>query len=314
MISSDIINAYLVARRAQGVGLRSAARLLRQFVRETGNVEFSTITPAMVEIFLRGHGVLSATWKTRHGALAGLYRFAIARGYVKSSPLPIQVPQLPPQQTPYVYSLDELERLLTATNVLKTWRSRLQVATYRMLLLILYGAGLRVSEAIGLRLCDVDVGQRVLTIRTTKFYKTRLVPVGPRLSSALAAYIELRCSLPLPEGQESALLCSRTGHRVAYQFIITQFQRVRAAAEIYCPAGEPRPPRLHDLRHTAAVHRVVAWYRAGKDVQRLLPLLATYLGHVDISSTQIYLQMTPELLQEASRRFAAYAQQENAHA
>ena len=68
-----------------------------------------------------------------------------------------------------------------------------------------------------------------------------------------------------------------------------------------------RPPRLHDLRHTAAVHRVVAWYRAGQDVQRLLPQLATYLGHLDIRSTQRYLQMTPELLQAASQRFADYA-------
>ncbi len=73
------------------------------------------------------------------------------------------------------------------------------------------------------------------------------------------------------------------------------------------PAGESRPPRLHDLRHTAAVHRVVAWYRSGRHVQQPMPLLATYLGHVDLRSTQQYLQMTPELLQEASHRFARYS-------
>lgn len=84
-------------------------------------------------------------------------------------------------------------------------------------------------------------------------------------------------------------------------------------AGIGCPIGESRPPCLHDLRHTAAVHRVLGWYRAGKDVQRLLPHLATYLGHVGIKSTQRYLQMTPELLQEASRRFAIYAGQEMDH-
>ena len=121
-------------------------------------------------------------------------------------------------------------------------------------------------------------------------------------------------ALALPEGRDSALLCSRTGHRLTYQFVITLFQRVRSEADIRGPNGEPRPPRLHDLRHTAAVHRVLGWYRAGKDVQRLLPQLATYLGHVDITSTQRYLQMTPELLQEAGRRFAAYAQQESDHA
>lgn len=314
MIASDVVDAYLAARRAQGVRLRSGARVLRQFARETGNLELSEVTTTAVETFLRGRGELSATWKTKRAVLVGLYRFAIARSYATASPLPEQQPKLPPPQTPYVYTPDELQRLLAATSTLSAPHSRLQAATYRTLLLILYGAGLRVSEAIGLQLGDLDLEQRILTVRDTKFYKTRLVPIGPRLTSALAAYIEQRGALALPEGRDSALLCSRTGHRLAYQYVITLFQRVRSMAGIRCPAGEPRPPRLHDLRHTAAVHRVLAWYREGKDVQRLLPQLATYLGHAEIKSTQRYLQMTPELLQEASRRFAVYAQQETDHA
>ena len=314
MIASDVVDAYLAARRSQGVRLRSGARVLRQFARETGNPELSEVTPASVAAFLRGRGELSATWKTKRAVLVGLYRFAIARGYTTVWPLPEQPPRLPPQQTPYVYTTGELQRLLDATATLSTPCSRLQAATYRTFLLILYGAGLRVSEAIGLQLGDVDLEQRILTVRDTKFYKTRLVPIGPRLTSALAAYIEQRGALALPRDQDSAMLCSRTGHRLAYQYVITVFQRVRSTADIRCPAGEPRPPRLHDLRHTAAVHRVLAWYRAGKDVQRLLPQLATYLGHAEIKSTQRYLQMTPELLQEASRRFAFYAQPETDHA
>lgn len=314
MIVSEVVDAYLTARRAQGVSLRSGARVLRQFARETGNLELSAVTSEAVAAFLRGRGQLSATWKTKRGVLVGLYRFAIARGYTTVSALPEQAPRLPPPQTPYVYTPDELQRLLAATRTLSNPRSRLQAATYRTLLLILYGAGLRVGEAIRLQVADVDLEQQILTVRDTKFYKTRLVPIGPRLTSTLAAYIEQRSTLPLPEGRSSALLCSRTGHRLAYQYVITLFQRVRSTADIRCPPGESRPPRLHDLRHTAAVHRVLAWYRAGKDVQRLLPQLATYLGHADIKSTQRYLQMTPELLQEASHRFAAYALKETDHA
>jgi integrase/recombinase XerD len=93
--------------------------------------------------------------------------------------------------------------------------------------------------------------------------------------------------------------------------VITLFQKVRRAAGIDSATGECRPPRIHDIRHTAAVHRVTAWYRTGRDVQRLLPRLATYLGHIDIKSTQRYLHMTADLLQEASQRFANYAQSEN---
>lgn len=310
MNTSDVITEYLAARRAQGVQIRSGARTLRQFARETGDQPLHKVTPHMVATFLRGHGALSAAWTAKFGLLAGLYRFAMARSYVAASLLPEIKPKLPPPQTPYVYSRDELQRLVDATAAVRSPLSRLQAMTYRTLLLMLYGAGLRISEAIGLTVADVDIAERMLTIRNTKFYKTRLVPIGPQLVSVLTTYYMQRSALPMPTGQDSAFLCTRTGCCLAYPEVITRFQRIRSEAGIVCPPGEPRPPRLHDLRHTAAVHRVLAWYRSGKDVQQLLPHLATYLGHANIASTQRYLQMTPELLHEASGRFASYAQAE----
>lgn len=310
MNTSDVITDYLAARRAQGVQIQSGARALRQFARETGDRPLREVTPLAVATFLRGHGALSAAWTAKFGLLAGLYRFAVARGYVAASPLPEIRPKLPPPQTPYVYSRGELQRLLDATAAVRSPLSRLQATTYRTLLLMLYGAGLRISEAIGLTVADVDIAERMLTIRNTKFYKNRLVPIGPQLASVLTTYYKQRSTLPMPTGQDSAFLCTRTGCCLAYPEVITRFQRIRSEAGIVCPPGEPRPPRLHDLRHTAAVHRVLAWYRSGKDVQQLLPHLATYLGHANIASTQRYLQMTPELLQEASGRFASYAQAE----
>jgi len=313
MTALEVVEAYLVARRALGVLLDRQGRFLRQFVRETGNTPLSDVTPTAVASFLRGRGMPTATWRAKRASLAGLYRYAISRGFAAASPLPEHPPKLSPPQTPYVYSSAELQRLLDATAVLNNPASRLQSMTYRMLLLLLYGSGLRVGEAIALRLSDIDLAQRLITVCNTKFYKTRLVPVGPRLSQQMAAYLDRRRLLAIPEGEMSAFLCSRTGHSLHYTQVIKTFQRIRSAAGIVTPTGECRPPRLHDLRHSAAVHRVLAWYKAGKDVQRLLPSLATYLGHADIRSTQQYLQMTPELLQEASRRFARYAGQEMPH-
>ena len=312
MTLSEVIDAYVLLQQSLGERFESARTLLRQFSREMGNPNVHEVQAGDVAAFLRGSGPLSATWTLKFRVLSGFYRFAISRHHVDSSPLPTRQPKLPPQQSPYVYSTDELRRLLDATSALCVANSGLK-AMYRTLLMLLYGAGLRVGEALSLTLRDIDLTERIITVRNTKFFKTRLVPIGPNLARELAAHVQRRRQLPLPAGDDSPLFTTRTGKRWSYQHVIRLFQHVRRAAGMGCPAGESRPPRLHDLRHTAAVHRVVAWYRAGRDVQRLLPQLATYLGHADLRSTQRYLQMTPELLQEASHRFAGYSQWGNRH-
>jgi integrase/recombinase XerD len=302
-----VIEAYIALQQSLGLRSKTAMRSLRRFGRQMGDIPIINVRSEQVLEFLQGTGPLSSTWRTKYRLLFGLYRFAISRGHVATSPLPPTLPKFPPQQTPYIYSTEELHRLLNATAVLENNFARLQAPMFRILILLLYGSGLRVSEALGLTMHDVDLEQRMVTVRNTKFHKTRLVPIGTKLTTELIEISDRRRCLPLPEGEESHFFASRTGAAWSYPRVITLFQRVRHAAGIGCPPGELRPPRMHDLRHTAAVHRVIAWYKSGKDVQRLLPKLATYLGHVEISSTQRYLQMTPELLQEAGRRFAEYA-------
>jgi len=304
---ADIIDAYVARQRSLGMRFESAGRLLHYFGRTVGDRQIRDVTPESVIEFLNGDGELTATWVLKYRVLTGMYKFAISRGYADCSPLPTALPKLPPPQTPYVYSTDELRRLLEATAILQTGYSRRVPAMYRTLLLLLYGTGMRISETLHLTLQNVDFAEKVITVRCTKFYKTRLVPIGPKLTDELATHIERRGLSPMPLGDGSPLFASRGSRGWTYPSVITMFQHVRRAAGIECPIGEPRPPRLHDLRHTAAVHRVVAWYRSGQDVQRLLPQLATYLGHRDIRATQRYLQMTPELLQAASQRFAGYA-------
>jgi len=303
----DVIDAYVSRQRSLGMRFEAAERLLHQFSRSVGDRLIHEVPPESVVDFLAGRHALTATWRLKHKVLSGLYRFAISRGYTDCSPLPIDLPRLSPPQTPYVYSTDELRRLPDATTTLQVGYSTHVPAMYRTLLLALYGTGMRISEALGLTAQDVDLVEAVITIRRTKFFKTRLVPIGPKLVGELTTHFERRGALPMPEGKASPLFASRGIRGWTYPTVITMFQHVRRAAGIECPIGEPHPPRLHDLRHTAAVHRVVAWYRSGKDVQRLLPQLATFLGHIDIRSTQRYLQMTPELLGAAGERFAQYA-------
>jgi site-specific recombinase XerD len=310
----ELVNTYVTFKRSLGMRFATQPRVLRRFSRVLGDPEVCEVTPEAVRSFLDGDRSLTNTWFLNYRLLRGLFKFAISRGFTRRLPLPDVTPSPLLAFRPHIYSTNELTALLSATSVLKSCRNPMQPFTFRVLLLLLYSTGIRVGEALRLALRDVDLQSRVLTIRDTKFFKSRLVPLGPRLTEELLAFSKLRNALPMPQREESAFFASSTGQAIPYQHVITLFQRVRSAAGVQRDKGSSYPPRLHDLRHTAAVHRVIAWYRDGADVQRLLPQLATYLGHKDLRSTQHYLTMTPELLERASLRFQHYADPEGRYA
>jgi integrase/recombinase XerD len=303
---SEVIAGYVAHKQAMGMRFRTEARTLKSFCRALGDVTMQEVTADRVLVFLAGTGPVTHFWARKHSALSGLYRFAVARGCADRSPLPRTVPK--PQQAfvPHIYSHKELCRLLDAVPANDHPRCRIDPDTYRTLLLLLYGAGLRISEALVLTLADVDLNAGVLCIRESKFYKTRMVPIGSDLIRILTLYaVKRRQQHAEPE---SPLFLSRAGDAVTRQNAEMAFCRLRVRANLVCKTADARhQPRLHDLRHSFAVHRLVSWYRDGADVQRLLPKLSTYLGHVHISGTQRYLTLTPDLLREAGMRFERYA-------
>lgn len=310
MTLTNAVALYLSAQRAAGRRMRTETGTLRAYCRAMGAVDLTAVDPAAVATFLAGQGPLTLWWRQKWAVLRSFYRFASARGWVTTTPLPATLPRNFPTFTPYVYSVPDLHHLLAATAQLHTPMSPLQAETMRTLLLLLYGTGLRIREALDLRLLDVDLGEALLTVRDTKFYKRRWVPVGPKLTHALATYARQRRQLPLPAGDVSAFFATRMGHPLSYDRANQLFRRLRHLAGVRREASARYQPRLHDLRHTSAVHRVTCWYQSGADVPRLLPALATYLGHVGLRSTQRYLTLTPEWLTAANQRFEAYAHPE----
>ncbi len=310
MTLREAIEQYVLWRRAHGAKFTTSADLLRQFARHAdADAMCDGVTTAQVLAFLAGDGRLTRTRENRFYALVGFWRYAISRGHASRSPLPDNEPRSPVRAPPYSYSRDELRRLLDPATVEISRRGAVQLdtVTFRTLLLLLYGAGLRFSEATRLTLADVDLTEAILSIRATKFFKNRLVPIGPHLAEALGAYMAQRRLVGRARDRDALLLANRDGTRLASSTVQAAFDALRRIAGVH-RAGEGRQvPRLHDLRHSFAVHSLTAWYREGADVQRLLPLLSTYLGHADIEGTKIYLSMTPELLSQASLRFARYA-------
>jgi integrase len=260
-----------------------------------------------------GQGPADPASREQTYALAGFWRYAISRGYARRSPLPDDEPKSPLRAPPYIYTRDELQRLLDPRNVQTCRRGarQLDAVTFRTLLLLLYGAGLRFSEATALTLADVDLSESILTIRDTKFYKSRIVPIGPQLAAVLDGYLSPHPCDGRAQGQASFLLANRDGTRLASS-TVQAFEALRRLAGVHGAEVGRETPRLHDLRHSFAVQSLTAWYRQGADVQRLLPILSTYLGHSDLDGKKVYLSMTPELLQQASLRFACFAGGENA--
>lgn len=310
MTLRESIDHYILWRQANGAKFTDSASLLRRFLRHAnGNGTCDAVDMAQVLDFLAGNAPLARYRQNKYGALAGFWRYAISRGYAARSPLPLDEPKPAPRTPPYIYSRSELQRLFDPTNAAICRRSvtHLDAVTFRTLLVLLYGAGLRYGEATKLTLADVDMAEAILTIRDTKFYKTRLVPMGPQLVAVLDGFIDFRKRHSFAEGAAALLLSNRDGSSLASSTVQKAFDALRRVAGIHNASGQRQVPRLHDLRHSFAVHSLTAWYRQGADVQRLLPALSIYLGHSDLEGTKVYLSMTPELLQQAALRFARFA-------
>ncbi len=308
----QIASEYLTHRRALGNRFIGEGYILRSFCDHVGRSALSAITADVIKRFLVRPGTKLETAARRRRVLKGFFRFAQTRGYDRPPPLPALAKTPKSTFVPFIYTPEQLRRLLVATTAICTVRRALiEDYALRALLLTLYGAALRLGEAIRLDDVDVDLDQAVLTIRRTKFFKTRLVPMGRDLTRILIHYRNERdrCQRRTPE---AAFFRLRNGARMNQAVIERTFRRLRTSAGIVRDGGPRHQPRLHDLRHSGAVHRLLRWYRTGADLQTLLPRLATYLGHKDLVSTQHYLTMTPQLLRTAGRRFERYAM-ENSH-
>jgi integrase/recombinase XerD len=309
---SQAVEAYIEYKRSLGMVFGSQAVILRGFSNAQGTVDITKVTHAAARKFLDGSAPVTNSWFGKYSTLKGFYRFALARHYLGQGPLPTSKPQRPEANQPYIYTKEEMKFLIEAA---KRGRDRtlIESHTLQVLLLLLYGTGLRISEAVNLKLADFDQSAGVLTIRASKFYKSRFVPLGRDLQGLMRRYILQQWSTR-QISTSTPLLATRKATPIARRTAEGAFQCLRREANISRPGGPRSQPRLHDIRHTFATVRLLTWYREGKDVQRLLPHLSTYLGHYKIRHTQRYLTMTAELMREASLCFERYAMSEVPHA
>lgn len=310
---SQVVEGYIAHKRSLGMGFHGETVRLHAFIKALGDVNISRVQTEPVRRFLDGNRPITAFWFGKYYTLNAFFRWAIARRYVSKSPLPLNLPQKPEKFQPYIYTNQDMRRLIDAADSRHRYVWFLEPHTVRTLLLLLYGTGLRIGEALRLNLGDFDLATGVLTIRETKFFKSRLVPVGSDLQRVLRDYIDQQWPVERRIGT-TPLLGTQKHEWIRRQTAELVFKRLRQEAGICRSSSASFQPRLHDFRHTFAVMRLVTWYREGKNVQRLLPHLTTYLGHWRIMETQRYLTMTTELLEQASLCFERYARPEVPHA
>lgn len=208
---------------------------------------------------------------------------------------------------PHIYSPHEIRRLLDTALAYPSPRAPLRPLTLYTMIVLGYCAGLRLSEIAHLELRDVDLKAGAITIRETKFFKSRILPLTDSVVTALSNYIDARRRIGAPQEADAGLFWhqqrSARYHRNSVARSLIDVLR-RAGLK---PSTGKIGPRIHDLRHSMVVNRITAWYRAGANPQDKLVHLATYLGHRDINSTLVYITVTQELLQEAGERFRRFS-------
>jgi site-specific recombinase XerD len=204
---------------------------------------------------------------------------------------------------PHIFDQSEIRAILREARRLPPTRALpLRAEMMYTLIGLLYTLGLRIGEALKLRFNDIRLDQATIFIRETKFHKERHLPFGPRLHRCLERYLAERNAALSEESDDELLFVGRQNSPVADHAVRTIFKALVKRVGVMPLPGQ-RAPRLHDLRHAFAVHRLLRWYKEGVDVQERLVLLSTFMGHVNIYATQVYLTITGNLLNEASRRF-----------
>jgi integrase/recombinase XerD len=288
------VENYLAMRRSLGFKLHNMGCNLHHFVSFMEQQKAFIIT---TELALRWaqlpQGVQPAYWADRLSYVRSFARY-LSAFYPRTEVPPMGLlPFRYRRATPYIYSDKQIEKILKAAKSLAP-SIGLRPWTYYTLFGLLAVTGMRVSEVIRLDSSDVDLNQKLLTVRLTKFGKSRLIPLHPSTVKKLKRYLSRRNQL-FPRPYTTCFFLSNQG--TALTDCMVRWTFVRLCRQIGLrKAGDSFGPRIHDFRHRFAVSTLVHWYQTGVDVEQRIPVLSTYLGHAHVTDTYWYLSAIPELL------------------
>lgn len=297
---------YLGERRRLGFQLRSMEHALRSFTRYVDRLKpCRAVTLELMAEWARrdhGHSTDPRTWARRLKILRPFTRWLQQFEPLTEVPDDTVFGPVGERVAPHIFSEQEITGLVSAARQL---RPELRGATYATLFALLACTGLRVSEAVHLRNADVDLKVGVLTVRRTKCAKSRYVPLHASAIEPLRQYRRLRDRW-VTSTQDSPFLVGCRGRRRGEPLSTRQADRVFAGLRTrlgWRNRGAHHAPRVHDLRHTFVVHRMLAWHLGGVDIDQAMLSLSTYVGHAMVTNTYWYLTAVPELMALAAKKF-----------
>lgn len=301
-------NEYLDMRRSLGFAIKIEGEELLRFARYADKlVSMEHLTTELAVNWAKSTRNLNSIYPAR--------RLDLVRRFAKYLFQFDPETEIPPKgllgpthrrPSPYIYSDNEISLLLKAASKLGP-HGGLRPKTFFTLFGLLVSTGIRITEALSLDIQDVNFEKKILHIKKSKFKKSRIVPFHPSVADHLKGYDSFRKSYH-PNPLSNAFFLTERNTRQKYHKTLMTFISIRKQLKLEVIRGNQKYPRIHDLRHTFAVNRIRHWYDEGVDVNKKLPALTTYLGHVKISDTYWYLSAVPELLARASRRFEQYTQ------
>lgn len=289
------LDDYLALRQALGYKLRTHGPSLKNFVKF---VEVSKIASITAEVALawsmKPANADPKWWAYRLRMVHHFARFVHGRDPETQVPPLDLLPYSQRRKPPHIYSDDQMTRLIAAAATLPS-HNDLRGFTYSTLFALLWVSGLRISEALGLNREDVDPVNNFLSIRNTKFGKSRLVPIHPDTCQALQLYAWRR-DRTLPLVKSPSFFLTVFGTRPTRTVAEVTFRQICSQIGIRNPS-QRKGPRIHDIRHTFAVRTLVDLYKNSHDIDQGVYALAVYMGHIGPSSTYWYLSAVPELME-----------------
>ncbi|HWH59054.1 MAG TPA: tyrosine-type recombinase/integrase [Terriglobales bacterium] len=293
---SEGIAGYIDWKRANGCKYNGGEALLRSFLRRTGDLELNDISPEIVSAHLDAYPPSGPiTWRGKYQLLQRFFDFWALRGSMMSLTMPTLRATSPQTHVPQIFSREQIRSLMRSAFLLRErYPDSTSAQTMRMLMLLLYGTGARVGEALALRVSEVDFVRGVIVLRANRYNSVRTIPVCRDLVVALRRYDRWRNR---HHPQCDHFFVKNDGTALSRSSVKGLFGRICELASVRRLDGAASAMR--DFRPTFAVHRISSWLRTSSDLSRLLPALAVYMGHINLCSAQKYLFMTPERFRKA---------------